>query len=66
MNNLLKSDWRVSAVLFIAMICTFISILTVQRELNLKFAIGYLIVWAVVVVVNGAYIFIKKLKESKV
>lgn len=66
MNNLLKSDWRVSAVLFIAMICTFISILTVQRELNLKFAIGYLIVWAIVTAINGAYILIKKSKELKV
>lgn len=66
MNNLLRSSWQVSVVLFIAMISTFIEIFTVQRELNLKIAIGYLIVWAVVTAVNGAYIFIEKSKELKV
>lgn len=57
-------EWRLSSFALATMIGTFGSILLVQRELNLTFAIWYLAIVAVIVSGNAMYVFYKRKKKN--
>lgn len=60
MNKRAHSEWRVSVTALAALLGTFISIIVMQRELNLTFAIWYLSVFALVVAGNAIYVCYKR------
>ncbi|MGE6204585.1 hypothetical protein [Guptibacillus hwajinpoensis] len=64
-KKLAHSEWRFSVMLLAAMLGTFIGIFVTQRELNLTFAIGYIAVWILVVIVNALYVLYKRTKRSE-
>ncbi|THE09569.1 hypothetical protein E1I69_21850 [Bacillus timonensis] len=64
MKKLVHSEWKLSVMALQALLGTFIAIFVVQRELNLTFAIGYLIVFAVVVAGNAIYVLYKRKKNN--
>lgn len=64
LKKLVHSEWKVSVMTLQALLGTFIAIFVVQRELNLTFAIGYLIVFAVVVAGNAIYVLYKRKKNN--
>jgi O-antigen/teichoic acid export membrane protein len=65
MKNLVHSDWRISVMALATLIGTFIAIFVVKRELNLTFAIWYLVAFVLVVAGNATYVFYKRKKNNR-
>lgn len=59
-------EWRLSLIAIASMIGTFLSILIMQRELNLKFAMWYFIVVLFVVAGNTIYVFYKRKRKGDI
>ncbi|KHE71788.1 hypothetical protein [Halobacillus sp. BBL2006] len=64
MKKLAHSEWRLSVMALAALIGNFIAIYIVLRELSLKYVIGCLIVFALVVTANTIYVFYKRKKNN--
>lgn len=65
MKRLEKPEWRLSMVAIASTIGTFLSILIVQRELNLTFAMWYLTVVGLVIAANVIYVLLKRKKNNR-
>ncbi|MFK3960037.1 hypothetical protein [Pseudalkalibacillus hwajinpoensis] len=63
-KKLAHSEWRFSVMLLAAMLGTFIGIFVTQRELNPTFAIGYIALWVLVVIINAIYVRYKRTNHS--
>lgn len=59
-------EWWLSKIAIASMVGTFLSILIMQRELNLTFAIWYLVVVLLVVVGNVIYVFSKRKRNEDI
>lgn len=65
MKRLEKPEWRLSKVAIASTIGTFLSILIVQRELNLTFAMWYSAVVSLVIAANMIYVFFKRKRSNR-
>ncbi|MYL65475.1 hypothetical protein GLW07_19125 [Bacillus hwajinpoensis] len=63
LKELAHSEWRFSVMVLGALLGTFIGISFGRHELNPTFAIGYLAVWVLVVVINAIYVLYKRSKN---